>query len=87
MHTGIVTRADHWAAKMSDEDEPLSPILKDYQAHLSYLGCKVAAVSPSGELLCEGVFSCVDGWGRAVLLSADGKRKALSCEQASLRVL
>jgi BirA family biotin operon repressor/biotin-[acetyl-CoA-carboxylase] ligase len=87
VHTGIVTRADHWAAKMSDEDEPLSPILKDYQAHLSYLGRKVAAVSPSGELLCEGVFSCVDGWGRAVLLPADGKRKALSCEQASLRVL
>ena len=78
----IAGAVDTWAA--ADGVEPLSGIRERYLARLSWLGEKVAALSPAGEELAAGTFATVDAWGRAVLETAGGPR-SFSAEQAALR--
>jgi BirA family biotin operon repressor/biotin-[acetyl-CoA-carboxylase] ligase len=87
IHAGIISRADKWSYEIQGQTQPLAPILDEYQTHVNYLGQQVAAVSPSGKLVCQGVFSHIDGWGRAILHLDNGEDKAYSCEQISLRLI
>ena len=51
------------------------------------LGRPVQALLPDGQPFMTGTFAGVDVWGRATVVTDDGRELELSAEQASLRAL
>ncbi len=89
LRDAVVARADAWAAAMHGPEGaagPLAPILSEYFDMVPMLGHQVVALSPSGRVMDTGVFSGLDVWGRAVLMTAAGERTYPS-EAVSLRAL
>ena len=88
VHAATVKKCDEWAAELvrSQAHGPLSPLIKQYQERLAWIGEEVAALSPDGKELVRGEFTAVDDYGRA-LLRTDGGVVSFSFETASLRPL
>ena len=66
---------------------PLAPILSEYFDRVPMLGRPVQALLPDGQPFMTGTFAGVDVWGRATVVTDDGRELELSAEQASLRAL
>lgn len=88
VHAATVKKCDEWAAELarSQAHGPLSPLIKQYQGRLTWIGEEVTALSPDGKELARGEFTAVDDYGRAVLRTDNGTQ-SFSFETASLRPL
>lgn len=87
----MILAVGEWEARSRAQGKalsaPLAPMLAEYQDSLAALGHRVTAYSPQGIPVVRGVFAGVDGWGRARLLSDEGRELNLASEQVSLRVI
>lgn len=89
LRDAVVARVDAWAqaVKTSPASEgPLAPILPEYFGMVPMLGHQVAVLSPTGHLMATGVFSGLDRWGRARVMTQAGE-KSYPSEAVSLRAL
>lgn len=64
---------------------PLAPVLSEYFDQVPLLGKQAAAVYPNGNEMARGTFAGVDIWGKATLVTPDGRELELSPEQARIR--
>ncbi|MBR3235712.1 MAG: hypothetical protein IKG11_08865 [Atopobiaceae bacterium] len=64
---------------------PLAPVLSEYFDLVALLGHPAVAVYPNGNEIARGTFAGVDIWGRATLLTEDGRELELSPEQGGIR--
>lgn len=85
----VVLAVGEWEARARAAGDalsaPLAPMLAEYQDCVAALGHRVTAFSPQGVPVVVGVFAGVDGWGRARLLTDEGRELSLANEQVSLR--
>ncbi len=90
LQESIIVRCDEWSHALASgevgDEGPLTPLLDDCRTCLAYVGCRVEAVSPSGDVVCVGTLERIDGWGRAVISCDGGETVAFTSEQVSLRL-
>lgn len=89
LRDAVVERVDAWAALVRAGKAaagPLAPILSEYFDLVPMLGHQVAVLSPNGRLMNTGVFSGLDVWGRACVMTSSGEQTYPS-EAVSLRAL
>jgi BirA family biotin operon repressor/biotin-[acetyl-CoA-carboxylase] ligase len=85
---GITNRVDRWATEVAAgraQASPLAPVLSDYFDLVPLLGHPAEAVYPNGNEMARGTFAGLDLWGRAILVTDDGRELSFAPEQASLR--
>ena len=84
----VVERVDTWVADVSAGRAaagPLAPILSEYFDCVGALGREVEALLPDGQVFARGRFAGIDVWGRATIVTPDGRELDISSEQASIR--
>lgn len=89
LRDAVVARVDAWSQAVKSGGAaagPLSPILSEYFDMVPMLGHQVSVLSPTGYLMNTGVFSGLDVWGRACVLTPTGEQTYPS-EAVSLRAL
>lgn len=85
---GIEARVSSWEAQIAagaGAAGPLAPVLSEYFDLVPLLGQPAMAVYPNGNEMARGTFAGVDIWGRATLVTDDGRQLEFSPEQASIR--
>lgn len=85
---GVLARADAWADDVRAGRAaagPLAPVMGEYFDRMPMMGRPVRAVLPDGQTFATGTLAGVDAWGRAVLVTDEGRELQLASEQASLR--
>jgi BirA family biotin operon repressor/biotin-[acetyl-CoA-carboxylase] ligase len=84
---GIRARVALWEEQIvagAGKAGPLAPVLSEYFDLVPLLGQPAAAVYPNGNEMARGRFAGVDIWGRATLVTDDGRELEFSPEQASV---
>ncbi len=85
---GIEARVASWEQQIvagAGTAGPLAPILGEYFDLVALMGQPAMAVYPNGNEMAGGTFAGVDVWGRATLMTDDGRELEFSPEQASIR--
>lgn len=85
---GITSRVASWEAAIAagaGAAGPLAPVLSEYFDLVSLLGQPAVAVYPNGNEMACGRFAGVDIWGRATLVTEDGKEVEFAPEAARVR--
>lgn len=85
---GITARVASWDQQIAagaGQAGPLAPVLSEYADLLPLLGKSACALYPNGNEMARGRFAGVDVWGRATLVTEDGKELEFSPEQASIK--
>lgn len=88
LERGIASRVAAWKGQVVSggaQAGPLAPVLSDYFDLVALLGRPVVAVYPNGNVMARGTFAGVDVWGRATLVTGDGRELGLAPEQVSIR--
>lgn len=88
LEASIERRVSCWASDVAAgraQAGPLAPILSDYFDLVPLLGHAAEAVFPNGNVMARGTFAGIDVWGRAILLTENGRELTIAPEQASLR--
>jgi len=84
----VVARVDAWETDVSAGRAaagPLAPILSEYFDCIGALGREVEAILPDGQVFARGRFAGIDVWGRATIVTPDGRELEITSEQASIR--
>lgn len=84
---GVQARVASWEERIVAGDGvagPLAPVLSDYFDLVPLLGKPVSARYPNGNEMARGTFAGVDIWGRATLVTSDGREVELSGEMARI---
>ena len=88
IEAGIVARVASWEQAIAaggGAAGPLAPVLSEYFDMVPLLGQPAMAVYPNGNEMARGRFAGVDIWGRATLVTEDGRELEFSPEQAGIR--
>jgi len=88
LEQGINARVASWESQIAagaGAAGPLAPVLSEYFDLVPLLGQPAKAVYPNGNEMAHGTFAGVDIWGRATLVTAEGKEIEFSPEQAGIR--
>ena len=84
---GVKARVASWEEQVAAGGAaagPLAPVLSEYFDLVPLLGQPACAVYPNGNELARGRFAGVDVWGKATLVTDDGRELELSPEQAGI---
>lgn len=87
IRAGVEARVASWESQVAagaGKAGPLAPILNEYFDLVALLGQPAVAVYPNGNELARGRFAGVDVWGKATLVTDDGRELELSPEQAGI---
>ncbi len=87
LRDAMVARMDTWAARMATMPVgmgPMAPVLNEYFDMVPMLGHQVAVLAPNGRTMDTGMFSGLDIWGRAVVVTPQGEQ-TYPAEAVSLR--
>lgn len=88
LRSAVTARVDAWAGRLAGgagAAGPFAPILSEYFDLVPMLGHQVVALTPDGHPAAVGVFSGLDVWGRATIVSLEGGEQAFPSEAVSLR--
>ena len=88
IEAGVVARVASWEAAIAaggGAAGPLAPVLSEYFDMVPLLGQPAMAVYPNGNEMARGRFAGVDIWGRATLVTDDGRELEFSPEQAGIQ--
>ena len=88
IETGVQQRVASWEQAIiagGGVAGPLAPVLSEYFDLVPLLGNPAVAVYPNGNEMARGTFGGVDIWGRATLVTDDGRELEFPPEQAGIR--
>lgn len=88
LETGVARRVGLWEEQVNagaGKAGPLAPVLSEYFDLVPLLGQPVVATYPNGNEMARGRFAGMDIWGRATVVTEDGRELEFSPEQASIR--
>lgn len=87
LEQGVTARVASWEAQIAAGQGvagPLAPVLSEYFDLVPLLGQPAKAVYPNGNVMATGRFAGVDIWGRATLVTDDGRELEFPPEQARI---
>lgn len=88
VQAGIQARVSSWEADIvagKGVAGPLAPVLSEYFDLVALLGRPAVATYPNGNEMARGTFAGVDIWGKATLVTDDGRELEFPPEQAGIR--
>lgn len=87
IEAGIVARVASWEAAIAAGGGvagPLAPVLSEYFDLVPLLGQPVEVVYPNGKEMARGRFAGVDIWGKATVVTEDGREMEFAPEVARI---